>query len=148
MRRRLALPLSLAALLVGAALPGLAAAPPKEDAKAAKSPQATVYLAWVKAVKAGDLEGWKKVVPAEAHKQIEEQAKEMGKKPKDILELLGALSPDKNTITGLKVEGTKATLSVVGTSKDAPEPTYGSVEMVQEGGAWKVGKQAWGDKPK
>jgi hypothetical protein len=116
-------------------------------ADAAKSDQAKVYAAWVKAVKAGDLAAWKKLVPAEASQQIEAQAKEMKKTPKDVLDFLGAMSPDENTVTGLKVDGTKATLSVTGKTKGEPKPSYGKVEMIQEGGAWKVGKQSWGDKP-
>lgn len=138
---------TLAALFVAAALPVAAGEPPKGGGDAAKSPQAQVYAAWVKAVKAGDLEAWKKVVPAEASQQIEAQAKEMNKKPKDVLDFLGAMTPDENKITGLKVDGNKATLSVTGKTKGEPKPSYGSVEMIQEGGTWKVGKQSWSDKP-
>ncbi len=139
--------LSLALLLAGTGL-AASAAPPKADPAAAKSPQATAYLAWVKAVKAKDLEAWKKVVPAEATKQIEAQAKEMGKKPVDVLEFLGMMTPEENTITGLKVDGSKATLSVVGKTKGEPGTNYGTVEMILEGGSWKVGKQSWEAKDK
>ena len=139
--------LCLAVLFMAVALPAAAGDPPKGGGDAAKSPQAKVYLAWVKAVKAGDLEAWKKVVPAEASHQIEAQAKEMNKTPKDVLEFLGAMSPDESKITGLKVDGSKATLSVTGKTKGEPKPSYGKVEMIQEGGAWKVGKQSWSDKP-
>jgi len=138
---------TLAALFMTATLSVVAGEPQKGGAEAAKSPQAKVYLAWVKAVKSGDLEAWKKVVPAEASQQIEAQAKEMKKKPKDVLEFLGAMTPDESKITGLKVEGSTATLSVTGTTKGEPKPSYGSVGMIQEGGAWKVGKQSWSDKP-
>ena len=135
------------AVLVAGALSVSAGDPPKGAADAAKSPQAKVYLEWVKAVKSGNVEAWKKLVPAEASKQIEAQAKEMKKTPKDVLDFLGAMSPDENTFTGLKVDGTKATLSVTGKTKGEPKPSYGKVEMVQEGGAWKVGKQSWSDTP-
>jgi len=138
--------LTLAALFVAAALPVAAANPPKAGGDAAASAQAKAYLAWVKAVKAGDIEAWKKVVPAEAMQQLEAQAKEMNQKPKDVIEFLGAMAPDENKITGLKVDGTKATLSVTGKTKGEPKPSYGKVEMIQEGGAWKVGKQSWSDK--
>jgi len=138
--------LTLAALFVAAALPVAAANPPKAGGDAAASAQAKAYLAWVKAVKAGDIESWKKVVPAEAMQQLEAQAKEMNQKPKDVIEFLGAMAPDENKITGLKVDGTKATLSVTGKTKGEPKPSYGKVEMIQEGGAWKVGKQSWSDK--
>jgi len=139
--------LALAALLVAAVLPVAAADPPKGAGEATKSPQAKVYLAWVKAVKAADVEAWKKVVPAEASQQIEAQATEMKKKPKEILDFIGSMTPDDNKFTGLKVEGNKATLSVTGMTKGEPKPSYGSVEMIQEAGAWKVGKQSWSDKP-
>jgi len=139
--------LSLAALFVVAAFSVSAGDPPKGGGDASKSPQAKVYLEWVKAVKSGNLEAWKKLVPAEASQQIEAQAKEMKKTPKDVLDFLGSMSPDENKITGLKVEGTKATLSVTGKTKGEPKPSYGKVEMVQEGGAWKVGRQSWSDTP-
>lgn len=141
MRRLLNLGL---ALLLATATLSATAADPKGDA--AKSDQARVYSAWVKAVKAGDLAAWKKLVPAEASQQIEAQAKEMKKTPKDVVEFLGMMTPDENTVTGLKVEGTKATLSVTGKTKGEPKPSYGKVELIQEGGAWKVGKQSWSDK--
>jgi hypothetical protein len=140
------LPLTLAALFVVAALPLAAGDAPKSGGDAAKSPQAAAYLAWVKAVKAGDIEAWKKTVPAEASQQIEAQAKEMNKTPKDVLEFLGAMSPDQSKITGLKVDGNNATLSVTGKTKGEPKPSYGKVQLVLEGGAWKVGKQSWSDK--
>jgi hypothetical protein len=139
--------LVFAALFVAGALSVSAGDPPKGGGDVANSPQAKVYMAWVKAVKSGDLDSWKKLVPAEASTQIEAQAKEMKKTPKDVLDFLGAMSPDENKITGLKVEGTKATLSVTGKTKGEPKPSYGKVEMVQEGGAWKVGKQSWSDTP-
>jgi hypothetical protein len=138
---------TLAALFVAAALSVSAGEAPKGDGDAARSPQAKAYLDWVKAVKAGNLEAWKKLVPAEASQQIEAQAKEMKKKPKDVVEFLGAMTPDENKITGLKVDGGKATLLVTGRTKGEPKPSYGKVEMIQEGGAWKVGKQSWSDKP-
>jgi hypothetical protein len=141
------LDLTFAALFAVAAVSVSAADPPKAGGDAAKSPQAKVYLDWVKAVKAGNLEAWKKLVPAEASQQIEAQTKEMKKKPKDVLEFLGSMTPDENKITGLKVDGNKATLLVAGKTKGEPKPSYGNVEMIQEGGAWKVGRQSWSDKP-
>jgi hypothetical protein len=138
--------LGFAVLLAIGTLSATAGAP-ASAAAAAKSEQAKVYAAWVKAVKAGDLAAWKKLVPAEASQQIEAQAKEMKKSPKDVLDFLGAMSPDENTVTGLTVDGMKATLSVTGKTKGEPKPSYGKVEMIQEGGAWKVGKQSWGDTP-
>ncbi len=144
------LQISLAAVLA-AGLSAAGADAPKGGSAAgdaSRSPQATAYFAWVKAVKAKDVEAWKKVVPAEAPKQIEAQAKEMGKKPVDVLEFLGMMTPDENKISGVKVDGNKATLSVVGKTKGEPGTSYGTVEMVLEGGSWKVGKQSWETKSK
>jgi hypothetical protein len=140
-------PIFLGAVLLLATAILSAATPARAAGDAAKSEQAKVYAAWVKAVKAGDLAAWKKLVPAEASQQMEAQAKEMKKTPKEILEFLGAMSPDESTITGLKVDGTKAMLSVTGKTKGEPKPSYGKVELIQEGGAWKVGRQSWTDKP-
>ncbi len=148
------LQISLAALLVVTGFSAFAADPPKSGsttasgADAAKSPQAAAYLAWVKAVKAKDFEAWKKVVPAEAVKQAEAQAKEMGKKPADILEMIGMMTPDENKFSDLKVDGSKATLSVVGTTKGEKGTSYGTVGMILEGGSWRVGKQSWEVKDK
>jgi hypothetical protein len=146
--------LSLATLLAAAALSVFAADPPKggsstgSAASAAKSPQAAAYFAWVKAVKAKDFEAWKKVVPADAPKQLEAQAKEMGKKPADVLEFMGMMTPEENTVTGVKVDGSKATLSVVGKTKGESGTSYGSVQMILEGGSWRIGKQSWEVKEK
>ena len=140
---------SLTALLLAAASAVFAGDPPKSGssadstAGAAKSPQAAAYLSWVKAVKAKDFEAWKKVVPAEAPKQLEAQAKEMNQKPADMLEMIGMMTPDQNKVTDLKVEGSKATLSVVGKTKGESGTSHGTIEMVLEGGSWRVGKQSW-----
>jgi len=143
--------LFVAALLVVAALPASGGEQRKSGdsaASAAKSPQAAVYLAWVKAVKARDFEAWKKLVPAEAPKEFEAQAKEMGKKPAEMLELLGMMTPDENKITGLKVDSGAAVLSVTGKTKGEPGTSYGTVNMVLESGTWRVGKQSWQVKEK
>jgi hypothetical protein len=150
---RRVLHLSIALLVCAAAVSAFGAeapksGPPAASANAAKSPQGAAYLAWVKAVKAGDIEAWKKAVPAEAVKQLDAQAKEMGKKPADVLKFMGQMTPEENTITGVKVEGNKATLSVVGKTKDEPGTSYGTIQMVQEEGSWRVGKQSWEMKDK
>ncbi len=144
------LQISLAAVLAAGLSASGADAPKGGTAAsdASKSPQATAYLAWVKAVKAKDIEAWKKVVPAEAVKQLDAQAKEMGKKPVDVLEFLGMMTPDENKISGVRVDGSKAKLTVVGKTKGEPGTSYGSVEMVLEAGSWRVGKQSWETKSK
>ncbi len=44
--------------------------------------------------------------------------------------------------------GSKATLSVVGKTKGEPGTNYGTVQMILEGGSWRVGKQSWEVKDK
>jgi len=143
--------LSLAALLVVAAFSVSAAEPKKGGDSAAsveKSPQAAAFLAWVKAVKAKDFEAWKKVVPAEASKQLAAQAKEAGEKPTEMLEMIGMMIPDENKASDLKVDGNKATLSVIGKMKGGTKTHYGTIEMILEGGSWRVAKQSWLQKDK
>jgi hypothetical protein len=142
--------LSIAVLVLVGAVSAAGAGTPKSGASsdAAKSPQASAYFAWVKAVKAKDIEAWKKVVPAEAVKQLDAQAKEMGKTPLDVLEFMGMMTPEENTVTGVKVDGKTATLSVVGKTKGEPGTSYGTIQMVLEGNSWKVGKQSWEMKEK
>ena len=47
----------------------------------------------------------------EAGPQMDKQAKEMGKSPKDILGFMAMMTPSDITITSVKVEGKKATLT-------------------------------------
>src|SRR5215831_16783616 len=126
-------------LLIGLSLPTLAA-----DAKNLEdTPQAKVYRASLKAIAAGDYTAYTKCMTSEAVKEIEKQTKEMGKTPKDGMELMKMMAPSDVKFTDLKVDGKKATLSATG--KQDKETVYGTINLQDENG-WKVGKQAWTNK--
>jgi hypothetical protein len=124
-------------LLLGLALPTLAA-----DLEG--TPQAKVYRESLKAIDKGDYEAYKKCMTAEAVKEIEAQTKEMGKTPKDGMEMMKMMAPSDVKFTDLKVDGKKAVLKATG--KQDKETMYGSIDLAEENGAWKVGKQSWTNK--
>lgn len=108
------------------------------------TPQAKAYRALLKTVEAADYEAYKKGMTAESAKGMDAQTKEMGMEPKKAMLFLKTMSPSDIKLTDLKVEGKKATLSAIGMSEG--ERTYGSVELAQEGGQWKVARQSWTNK--
>jgi hypothetical protein len=109
-----------------------------------KTPQAKAYRTLLKAVDDGDYEAYKKAMVAEAAKSIDEQTKEMGMTPKKGMEFLKAMAPTDVKLTDLKVDGKKATLSATG--KQGGETNWGTIELAEENGAWKVGHQSWTNK--
>jgi hypothetical protein len=125
----------LAALLL--ALPAIS-----EDAS--KSPQAKAYETSLKAIAAGDFEAYKKSVTRDARAGIEKDMKEMGMDSKKGMEMLKQMAPSDLKYTAVKVDGKKATLSATGKMMD--EPQYGTIELEEEDGAWKVGHQSWTNK--
>ncbi len=125
----------LAALLI--ALPAIA-----EDAS--KSPQARAYETSLKAIAAGDFEAYKKSVTRAARAGIEKDMKEMGMDSKKGMEMLKQMAPSDIQYTAVKVDGKKATLSANGKMMD--EPQWGTIELEEEDGAWKVGHQSWTNK--
>ncbi len=130
---------ALLGLALGLALTVPAVAAPAKDFES--TPQAKVYRANAKAIAAGDFEAYKKSMSSEALKQMDAQAKEMKKTPKDLLELLKILSPTDIKITDVKVDGKKATLSLTGKSDN--QMMKGTADEVEENGQWKIGKQSW-----
>jgi hypothetical protein len=132
---RFAIPMALLALAVSAA------ARASGDAQAAGSPQAKAYETLLKAVASGDYEGYKKAMTKAAAEGIDKQTKEMGLDPKKAMGLLKELSPADLEYTALKVDGKKATLEATG--KVGGETNWGTVELEQEDGQWKVANQSW-----
>ena len=106
-----------------------------------KTPQGKAYRAQAKAAAAGDYEAYKKLTIAEGVTMMEKQLKEMGKTPKEGLQLLTMLAPQDIHFTDLKVNGKKATLTMTG--KSDGQMQKGSAELAEEGGQWKVGQQEW-----
>jgi hypothetical protein len=117
---------------------------PAAAADASRSPQAAAYQASLKAIASGDFEAYKKTVSKAARAGIEKDMKEMGMDAKKGMEMLKAMAPSDVKYTDLKVDGKKATLSATGKMMD--EPQYGSIELEEEDGAWKVGHQSWTNK--
>src|SRR5205823_13176493 len=101
---------------------------------------AKAYLAFDKAVAAGDMAAVKRGVSAE-------QAKEMGSEDfKKMFPLMQALRAKNVKITGGTIDGDTATL--LATGKDESGASTGTITMVREGGAWKVKGEEWKSKSK
>src|SRR6266550_630226 len=132
---RLAIPMALLALAVS--ITARAAG----EAKPAGSPQAKAYETLLKAVASADYEGYKKAMTKAAAEGIDKQTKEMGLDPKKAMGLLKELMPADLEYTALKVDGKKATLEATG--KVGGEANWGTVELEQEDGQWKVANQSW-----
>ena len=121
---------------------GLALVANAADAKKTEdTPQAKAYLAHVKAIQSGDYEGLKKSLAADVAKQMDDQLKQMGKSPKEMMEMMKMMMPTELKFTSLKVDGKKATLGATG--KVGGEANKGTIDMVDEGGQWKLAKESW-----
>ena len=130
---------TLALLIALAAAPALAAG---KDLEA--TPQAKAYRALLKTVAAGDYEGYKKAMTAESAKGMDAQLKEMKMQPKQAMMMLKAMAATDVKLTDLKVTGKKAVLTATG--KSGGETNYGSIDMAEESGQWKVVQQSWSNK--
>ena len=108
------------------------------------TPQVRAYRALLKTVDAGDYEGYKKAMAAASAREMDAQLKEMKMGPKQALAFLKAMSPSELKIRSLDVKGKAATLTATGTSSG--ERAYGTVELAEENGGWKVVKQSWTNK--
>jgi hypothetical protein len=128
----------LSALLIGLTISSALAADAK-DLEA--TPQAKAYRALLKAIAAGDYDGFKKCMTKEAAAGIDKQTKEMGLDPKKGMELMKAMTPTDLKLTSLKVDGKKATLEATG--KVDKEANRGTISLEQEDGQWKVANQSW-----
>ncbi len=108
------------------------------------TPQGKAYRALEKTVAAGDYEAYKKNMAADSAKVMDQQMKEMNMEPKQGMAFLKAMSPSDLKFTSLKVDGKKATCSATG--KQGGEMNYGTIDLVEENGQWKVAKQSWTNK--
>jgi hypothetical protein len=130
---------SLCALTI---LLGTSLALPAADSKDIEAtPQAKAYRASVKAIDSGDDKAYVKTLASEASQEMEKLAKEMGKTPKDIMELVKIMQPADVKLSDLKVDGKKATMAAMG--KSDGETMYGNIELQDENGQWKVRRQKW-----
>ncbi len=108
------------------------------------TPQGKAYRALEKTVAAGDYEAYKRNMASESAKVMDQQMKEMNMEPKQGMAFLKAMSPSDLKFTSLKVDGQKATL--LATGKQGGEMNYGTIDLVEEDGQWKVAKQSWTNK--
>ncbi|MEX1245795.1 MAG: hypothetical protein WEB59_08425 [Thermoanaerobaculia bacterium] len=114
------------------------------DKDLSKTPQVKAHEAQLKALKAGDYEGYRKTVTKAALEDIDKEIKESGMDTKKTMEFLKEMAPEEIKYTGLKVDGKKATLQA--TAKSFDQVTYGTIELEEEDGKWKVGEQGWNSK--
>jgi hypothetical protein len=72
---------------------------------------------------------------------MDKQLKDMNKTGKEAMEMMKAMLPSDLKLTGLKVEGKKATMNATGMMDK--EVNKGTIQLEEENGQWKVGKQSW-----
>ena len=115
--------------------------PPTEAEKeaAAKSPQAAVYLEFVKATHAGDIETLKKVLAADVAKELD------GPDGKDMLEFMQLFTPPTAEFQRIIEEGETATLMV--NAQHEGQELVGTIEFIKEGDTWRVMMSDWEENP-
>jgi len=111
--------------------------PPTEAEKeaAAKSPQAAVYLEFVKAANAGDVETLKKVLAADVARGLDGPDKE------DMLEFMQMGNPSNAEFQRITVKGDSSTLML--SAQDEGHELKGTIEFIKEGDQWKVMLSSW-----
>lgn len=135
MRKTLTRVLPVVLLALAFTVPARAA----QDATA--SPQAKAYQGLLKAVAAGDYVAYKKCMTKAANEGIEKQTKEMNLDPKKVMGMLQAMTPTDIKYTAVKVDGKKAVLDATG--KVGGEANWGTINLEEEDGQWKIGQQSW-----
>lgn len=108
------------------------AATPADQQKAAASPQAVAYEAFLKAVRAGDMAGLRKLVVPEMAQQMD--APDF----KQMFPMMQAMTPKKVGYLRLTESGESATLEVSGDGNDK-----GTITLQKVAGQWKVGRSKW-----
>lgn len=100
-----------------------------------EEPVREAYASYQNALHSGNIDQLKNLVADEkSHALNTPNAREM-------LEMLGELSPEAPSIEKVTVEGSKASIELQA-SKDGMDMT-GAVSMVKEGGKWKVLEEEW-----
>ena len=124
------------AICLGSSLAALVAC---GDQDIESTAQAQAYRAQMKTIADGDYEAYRKTLASATLRQMEEQTK--GRSPKEVMEFLKSMSPADLKLTSVKVDGKTATLLT--SARMDGQAMAGSIEMVEEGGQWKVGKGEW-----
>ena len=109
-----------------------------EKAIAAKSPQAAVYLAFVEAVNAGDVNTLKKVLAADVAKELD------GPEGGEMLEFMQITIPPKAEFHRITVQGDSATLML--SAQDEGQDLKGTIEFIKESDQWKIMLSNWEEK--
>jgi hypothetical protein len=128
-------------LWLGFAAAALSAEKPKD---LEKTPQGKAYRALLAAVEATDFEAYKKCMTKASVEGIDKEVEESGLAAKEGMEMLKMMAPANLKLTGLSVDGEKATLEATGDFDGSA--TYGKVLLEREDGAWKVAGQSWKSK--
>jgi hypothetical protein len=95
------------------------------------------YRAYIVILKAGNPARIKASLSAERAKQMSDD------ELKKMLPMIQAMMPDDIKIGSGAVDGDHATLNVTGQEKESKAKSTGTVDLVKEGGAWKVEKESW-----
>jgi hypothetical protein len=106
-----------------------------ETAAAVKSPQAKAYQAYLKAIQAEDIAALKKLLDPEMAKDLS------GPDAKQTVKMIKMMSATDIKVLKLVDSGKAATLTVSGKQDGAVQS--GTVEMMQDGGQWKVQREHW-----
>jgi hypothetical protein len=93
------------------------------------------YLAWTKAIHAGDVEQLKSLVPADKAEMLD------GEDVKETLEFMAMMTPTDVTIVGGSSDGQTAILQVTGTMDG--ESVEGEITLIREEGLWIATETAW-----
>ncbi len=108
------------------------AATPADKQKAAASPQAAAYSAFLKAVTAGDMAGLRQLVVPEMAKQMDDPGF------KQMFPMMQEMTPKKVDYQRVSESGDTATLEL-----SAPEMGTGVATLQKVAGQWKVGRTKW-----
>jgi hypothetical protein len=112
--------------------------PPTEAEKeaAAKSPQAAVYLEFIKAAHAGDVDGLKKVLAAEVAQELDGPDKE------DMLEFLKLFTPKDVEFQRILKDDDESVTLILGAQEEG-QALEGTIEFIKEGETWRVLMSNW-----
>lgn len=112
--------------------PKAVAATPADGQKAAASPQAAAYGAFLKAVQAGDLAGLRKLVVPEMARQMDDPDF------KQMFPMMQEMTPKKVDYQRVSESGDTATLEL-----SAPEMGQGVATLQKVDGQWRIGRTKW-----
>lgn len=95
------------------------------------------YLAaFTKATKFDD------ILPFMSAERVKEANAMPAEQRADMLEFVKMMAPTNVKITNEKAAGAGATLTATAVDSDK-SPQYGTIDLVKEGGAWKISKESW-----